>query len=212
VAVERILSYNSEARFVAMVRSPITMAPSLHRQKLFSGHEDVPDFERAWALQDLRRRGQARPPACPELRHLLYGDICSLGRQIERLLRTAPRGRVFISLLDDWKSDPRAEWLRLLAFLGLRDDGRTNFEIFNPAKARRFPALHRLAVSLGDIKRRMGIHGSLGVLSILERLNRKAPDRQVVSPEMTSRLKAYSRDDVALLSRILDRDLMHWVS
>ena len=58
-AVPNILEYNSDAKFIVMLRNPIEMAPSLHEELVFTGREDVNEFSEAWQLQDLRRNGPA---------------------------------------------------------------------------------------------------------------------------------------------------------
>jgi len=58
VAAANILCYQPRARFIAMVRNPLEMAPSWHRQALFDQQENEPDFARAWALQAERTAGR----------------------------------------------------------------------------------------------------------------------------------------------------------
>src|SRR5271155_1273220 len=61
-AVRNILSYQPKARFIVTVRNPVEMAPALHGEMLFSGHENVHDFSAAWDLQGERRQGRQLPP------------------------------------------------------------------------------------------------------------------------------------------------------
>jgi len=60
-AVKNILDYAPEAKFIVMLRNPVEMAPSLHEEQVFTGRENVTDFAKAWALQDVRRRGHQLP-------------------------------------------------------------------------------------------------------------------------------------------------------
>jgi hypothetical protein len=59
-AVQNILAYQPDARFIVMVRNPVEMAPALHAQMLISGHENVHNFSAAWHYQEERRQGRQR--------------------------------------------------------------------------------------------------------------------------------------------------------
>ena len=50
----KILDYNPNAKFVVCLREPVSMAVSLHAERIFQGEEDVLDFECAWLLNDDR--------------------------------------------------------------------------------------------------------------------------------------------------------------
>lgn len=63
-----------------------------------------------------------------------FTATCKLGAQLEQLLSTVPAGRVLAIVLDDIIADPRGEYLGVLRFLGLKDDGRLDFAIYNKAK------------------------------------------------------------------------------
>jgi len=63
-----------------------------------------------------------------------FTATCKLGAQLERLLSTVPAGRVLAIVVDDIVADPRGEYLGVLGFLGLKDDGRLDFAIYNKAK------------------------------------------------------------------------------
>ncbi len=214
-AVPNILRYNPEARFIVMVRNPIEMAYSLHQQELFSGNETVEDFERAWALQFERARGRQIPRFCKEPKRLLYGPACKLGEQLERLYRTVPKEKVLVLVLDDVKENPRREYLKVLAFLNVPDDGRRTFPVYNPAKARRFRPLGRVigmvGRRLGRWKRALGIQGGLGLLNALDRLNTVPAPRPPLSEDMWQTLVSYFEDDIQRLSQLLDRDFSSWL-
>jgi hypothetical protein len=62
---------------------------------------------------------------------------------------------VLAIVLDDISADPRGEYLRVLRFLGLKDDGRLDFPIYNKAKKIRWPNLTRVTFDMIQIKGRM---------------------------------------------------------
>lgn len=211
-AVPQVLSDAPDARFVVMLRNPVEMAPSLHEQLYFTFNEDVEDFRAAWYLQQDRASGNQLPKASTEPALLQYGRICGLGCQVKRLLATVPREQCHFILLDDIKNNVEAEWLRLLEFLSVPDDGRESFPTENSAKSRRYPVVARSALALGRLKTRLfGRAFSLGLLNRVNRLTREERARVPLDPGMRAELEAYFHDDVRLLESLLDRDLSCWI-
>ena len=129
-AVPGILRYQPEAKFIVMLRSPVEMAPALHGEMLLSGLEYERSFSTAWNLQEKRRQGR-RIRGSWARRRFLYGEICSLGMQLQRLYETVSFPTVLTIILDDIRIGPRHEYLRVLRFLGVPDDGRQDFPIYN---------------------------------------------------------------------------------
>jgi hypothetical protein len=195
-----------------MVRNPIEMAPALHAQIFLSGFESIADFSRAWNLQDERRHGRKLGLLCKYPHPLLYGDNCLLGAQIERLLTTARRHRVLIVLLDDIIAEPRKEYLRILNFLDVPDDGRSNFPIYNAARSIKWPRLRVVLHCGAELRRRLRIPRGSGLLRHLESINLVERPRDPLSIEMMNELREYFRDDVRLLSQIIGKDLGDWLA
>ncbi|SRR6056297_999156 len=54
-AVPNILKFNSEAKFIVMVRNPIELVISLHQELFVEMNENIEDVEKAWDLQEKRR-------------------------------------------------------------------------------------------------------------------------------------------------------------
>ncbi len=54
-AVPNILKKNPNAKFIVMLRNPVSMAQSWHAQAIHSFGETVLDFDKAWHLQDKRK-------------------------------------------------------------------------------------------------------------------------------------------------------------
>jgi hypothetical protein len=212
VAVSAIECACRQPRYIVMLRNPVEMAPALHEQKLYSGNEHVADFATAWRLQDERRDGRAVARRCRDARLLVYGDVCRLGAQLERLYRAVPRERVLTLLLDDLRADPGAVWRRTLEFLDLPDDGRREFPVANAAKERRAPAVQRGILTLDRVRRAARIPPlRTGIMPALDRVNRVVRPRAPLPRALRAELIDYFRADVALLGRLLARDLAHWL-
>lgn len=218
-AVPAILDFDPAARIIAMVRSPVEMVPSLHSQLLYALDEDEPDVERAWRLQDERAEGRSLPPGCRVPEFLQYREACRLGAQIERLMGVVPEGQLEVIVFDDLRADTRRVYARTLEFLGLPDDGRDDFPRVNANKQHRAGALARftqrpprtLVRAAERVKRVAGVE-RLGVLQRVRDRNRVVVERRPVDPAFLDELRVEFADDVALLGRLIGRDLSAWTA
>jgi hypothetical protein len=210
--VPNIEAYNPLSRYIVLLRNPIDMAPALHAEAVFTGVEPVAEFSSAWALQDRRRAGADLPRNMLQPRRLLYGDACRLGAQLSRLYERVPRGRVLTLLQEDMRKDARGTYLRVLQFLGLPDDGRQTFPALNASKARAFPGISALTSRAYRLKSALGIQRSFGLLNRVDDLTSVAGERAPLTADLRLRLTEHFSDDVALLSRLIGRDLHHWTN
>lgn len=208
-AVENIMAYAEDPRFIVCVRNPIDMVVSLHGERIKQGVETETDFERAWRLQEERRQGRLVPRLCVNVDELLYGPTCRVGHQLERVLAQVGADRVLVVVLDDIKADPGREYRRVLDFLDLPDDGRTRFSAENEALY--LPPLLAGSLRFAALaKRWLRIRPGTGVTTLVRRALGHPPVKSPLSPELRSELCAYFRDDVAKLGVLLSRDLSHW--
>lgn len=211
-AIPRILEYSPDSQFIVMVRNPIEMAFSLHEQMLFAGYENEHDFRKAWDSQERREAGRDIPLQCSEPSYIQYGCACSLGSQLESLLSWVCPDRVHIIVLDDMRTHPRHEYLKLLNFLSLNDDGRSQFQAKNTAKVRRWQTVLRATKTLGRLKQIIGIRRGLGILTAIERANTKHRPRPIADPEVRYELEQYFAPEIQKMERILERDFSGWLS
>lgn len=212
-AVLNILKDAPDAKFIVMLRNPITMAPSLHEQMVFSGYETEKDFEKAWKLQSIRRNGKKIPFWCDEPKLLLYKDACSLGSQYERVSNIIPDSNLLPIILDDLQQEARSVWTKVLRFLNVPDDGRIDFPVVNPAKVRRSAFIKTVNDGYCKVRNALGLKGlNTGFFSWLDKWNHKSRPRPSLSPEMTNALKLEFSEEIELLEKKLERDLSKWRS
>lgn len=215
-AIPAILDFNPQAKFIVGIRNPIEMAPAMHATEVMVSHESEKSFARAWELQFERKQGKAIPKKCPEPKVLMYGDICSMGAQLNRMLARVKPEQVYIYLFDDLKQNPKRVYKGILEFLGLRDDGRDDFPVLNPYKRVKSPviadAINSLSrkIDVGPLKKKMGIKTGGGFFRAIKRMNTKKVKKRPLSPALKKELWEYFRKDVAILENLLDRDLTHW--
>jgi len=134
-AIDRLLRFDPETRFVVAVRHPVDMIHSFHERLVYLLDEDERDFAKAWALQTERAAGRRIPPRCRDPRALQYREMAALGTQLEHLFEQVGRERVHVIGFDELAGDPASVYRRLLFFLDLPDDGRTRFARKNENRA-----------------------------------------------------------------------------
>ena len=125
VAIPAIRRENPHARMIVMLRNPVDMAAALHSEFLNSFEEDVGDFERAWRLQERRRKGQAIPPECVDPDGLQYERTRAIGTQLERFFAMVPESHRMTVVFDDLERQASSVYRQVLDFLGLDHDGRS---------------------------------------------------------------------------------------
>jgi hypothetical protein len=218
VAVPEILKFNPDAKFIVMLRNPIDMIRSMHSFLYFQGVETVHDFEAAWRLEEGRRNGKSIPVTCWEPKQLFYSEWGKLGEQIERLFSTARRDNTKIILFDDFVANTRSIYEDLLAFLEVPADARQDFPVVNENREVRWPWLQQsLGFSINYFRQlrsvsRLSLGFGKGWFQRLLLMNSISAPRGPISPALCAELAGFFQADVAKLSRLLGRDLSHWVS
>lgn len=205
VAVPEILRTVPDPLFVVMLRNPIELVVSQHNQKVKEGFEDQ-TFEKAWQLQGERARGFSRPPKGGAMQ---YGPHAMLGEQMKRLFETVDRSRVHCIWYDDFKVNPGQSYRNLLEFLGLPDDGRTEFERRNRSVRFRSSRLQKIVRKLVWLRNSLGLPNGMGVRAIIDRFN-VVPSQTELALGLKRELQDYFADDVALLAEVTGRDLSAW--
>lgn len=215
-AIDNILREIPEAKFIILLRNPLEMAPAMHATELFGTNEEIESFEEAWDAMPQRKRGEQIPVKCKEPKILQYGEVCKTGEQLERLLQKVDKRNVLILLHDDFKKDSRAIYVKALEFLGLEDDGKTDFPRHNSNRRTKNRALARVIRAINrnhtilKVKKMLGLPLGKGPMLMLKQMNTVVEKRPPLSAEMRAKLITYFQEDIDLLSSIIGRDLSHW--
>ena len=225
-----ILKLWPNAKFVIALRDPLSMLPSLHARLLVTGDETIRDFPTAWAKISERARGKSLPKRAADHRWLRYDQAGQLGQSVERFLAAVGRERCHIVLFDDLARDPKATYEELCRFLGIEPWTGTDFQPQRVNKTIRIGWLQRLlkrppnavrTVLAGEQYRKrekkLGardnrlIDAIFAVRLKLLRWNKVPAKRQPLDPGVRQQIIDRLKDDVILLSRVIDRDLSHWL-
>ena len=218
VAIPAIRAFNPDAKIIAMFRNPVDAVYALHSQLLYCSEELVPDFEVAWRLQERRSRGMDLPSTTRSPLLVEYLQVGRFGTQAERLLSIFPSSQVKLILYDDFATSPRQVYDEVIEFLGVPRDDRDEFPRINENKrarlawlrdfSRRPPPVLRRAFR--GMKRAMGEKGLTAAKKKIVAMNTVRVRRPPLSPSFRAELVESFRDEVALLSQILKRDLSSW--
>jgi len=224
-AIERIRHFNPAARFIVMLRNPLSMLPSYHLKMRFLLQEDEVDFAVAWRLQEARARGEQLPKRCLDPRALMYGEVVKYGAHLERLFNAAGRERTHVIVFDDFVADPLAMYRGVLEFLQVDYDGRTLFKRRYESRMYRYRWLQQLfflPVARGGARidtahrvKRKYKHGGKKKGNWITRLtswNTVSAAPVPLTPDMRAAVSEYLRADNELLGRLLQRDLRFWLA
>ncbi len=213
-AAKNIRAFNPEARIIMMLRNPVDLVYSFHHRLLLNRQENVRDFERAWRLQEARRKGEHIPRTNTAPSLLQYRDWGRLGAQAERVLSVFRKEQVRFYRLADLAANPRNVYEDILEFLDVQDDGRQEFPVVND---NRVPALGFLADltrkpprvlhEVWQRAKRIVEVENVGVGKLLSRANSVTVPRRPLSPCFRRELEGVFRDDTASLAELTSCDL-----
>jgi len=224
-AMKQILHFNPDAKFIVMVRNPLSALPSYHQKMLFLLQENEADIAKAWALQSARAKGENLPGTCLDSRLLNYGEFARMGAQIERLFSIVGRDRAHVILFDDFTADTLSVYRALLDFLELDYDGQTEFEQRFESQMYRSYWIQRLLFipatmggkfrdTLERRQRKYREDGSIrpNLIKRITKLNKEPRRPTPISPQMANILREQLKEDVELLGQLLQRDLGFWLA
>lgn len=144
VAIENILRFNPDARFLVMLRNPVDVAHGMHAELLRHFLEDVTDFEAASALQ-ARRTSKWK---FTSTQSSISTSSCSMEewRHLPRNWTVSSNlfQRRDAKLLSSMTSLTASSCRATFDFLGLSHDGRTEFPKVNEARKYRLGWMGRL--------------------------------------------------------------------
>ncbi len=225
-AIEHILQLNPDARFIIMVRNPVDMVYSYHARLVALLDETEEDFAKAWRLRHQRAQGKFIPKTCRDPFLLQYEEVGKMGKYLQRFLRFAGRDRCLVIVFDDFVAQPRDAYLKILGFIGVKDDSRSEFYPVESNKYARSKVLQRLltrppvrvasfVATLEHQKKRKKLKKKSPIKRLRKWLLKKntlIKKRPPLDAALREELKETFREDVMLLSRLLNRDLSHWLA
>lgn len=203
-APERIRDMLPDARFIVMLREPVSRAWSHYRMAKAKAHISE-DLDTLIAKQDTRVLGRG-----------LYAA------QLARWFALYPPERFLVLFFEEVMSDPApslqriADWLDIDAapLLAAKPE-----EARNAATSYRSPGFYNLSVRFARALRNspytQGLAGRLkasGLYDLLKRANKRTPDAIELPPEVKGKLQDYYCTDTHALCSILSLSELPWRS
>lgn len=224
-AMRGVLRLWPDAKFIIALRDPLSMIPSLHARLLMTGDETITDFAKAWAMVPERAAGRAIPRSAADPRWLRYDEAGRFGTHVQRFFEVVGRERCHVVLFDDLADKPEDTYAALCDFLELKPWPTTSFKARRQHFAYRWGWLQRLlkrppkavqSVLAGEkFNQREGQEAKKGaIMRVRKRLldwNKVPAKRQELDFAVRQQIVERLRVEVVALSRLLDRDLSHWL-
>lgn len=196
--------YAPEARLVAILRNPIERAYSEFLHFVRDGHEPHSDF--ASALDAEPERIDA---------NWAFGRYVDRGRYYQQLRRYYERfdeEQIRVYLFEEFRKDPQTVLRDLYSFIGVDPS-------FTPALDRRVNKsgvprsrlVQQVISSLQPLRSALDPVLPQALIDWVLALRNQNLEKPPMTPETRNRLRETFREDVHRLSRLLDRDLSHWL-
>lgn len=222
VALKNIKAFNPAVKLIVMIRNPVEFVQSVHQLNLGLLREDEPDLAKAWDLQEIRRQGKRIPAGCREPELILYGELGSFGKHVEKVLEVFPKEQVLIVLFHEFVKNPKHVYENILSFLGVPSDHRQDFPPVNSNYEHKSKLLGRLLhppqivyQAYMKLLSLFGIRSMRFVSQIygkIEAFNARRVSRTSIDPALYARLQTYFREDIRKLSELINRDLSAWTA
>ena len=212
-APELIHRFNPQARILIMLRPPVEMMRSYHKELLRWGPlEDIADFHEAVAASAARSEGRRLPHNRGVAKCLDYFEISRFSPQVGRYLDVFGRSAVKVVLLEDLSLKPGETFRGILEFLDVDPTFAPEFRVYNEA-----PASSRLERLVQAIHATPGIKQASDALfsratrrRIMQAIHRQ--DRNRIAPDpRDAALRERCKPDVERLSVLIGRELSHWM-
>lgn len=222
VALRNIKKFNPAVKLIVMVRNPLEFVQSVHQLNLGLLREDEPDLAKAWDLQEIRRQGKRIPAGCREPELIMYGELGSFGKYVEKVFEIFPKEQVLIVLFHEFVKDPKQGYENILSFLGVPSDHRQGFPPVNSNYEHRSKLLgkflhppqivYRLYMKLLSLSGIRFMRFVSQVYGKVEAFNARRVSRASIDLDLYARMQTYFRDDVRKLSELMNRDLSAWTA
>ena len=211
VAPELIKSFCPSARILIMLRPPVAMLRSYHKDLLRTGWEEIGDFHEAIAASEDRRRGLQIPSRTATPRSLDYLSISRFAPQVERYLHAFGRQAVKIILLEDMIEAPERTFREILTFLAVDTSFKPEFRVFNETPGQgKLERFARFAYSMPAMNAFVRTAVPYRVRRAVLAVARHTTQEPASSDPRDDELRKLCSPDIERLAGMIGRDLSHW--
>jgi hypothetical protein len=216
VAIRNIMAARPDAKFIVLLRNPVSAVISAHQNWLCVLREDITNLRDAWAAQDDRLAGLRIPASCPDPVLLQYRMIYSYAPQLERLMGCVPPSQYLILIYEEFFADQGASYARVLEFLGAPNDGRNNFPRVNEATQLRSARIAKLYILAPTWVRHVWhkIRETFGItfraIRLFRWLNETPLVKHPIPDDLRQSIAAAFVEDISRCEKLLGRSLAIW--
>lgn len=219
-AAKRIHGFNAEAKIIIMLRNPVEMMYSLHSEFSFTGSEEEFFFE-ALKLEENRLQGISVKTNSKLPYKLAYKKMASFPDQVQRYLSLFGQENVLVLLQEDMHVNTATVYKQALEFLGVDPNFSPDFPRVNANKNIRSKFIRKQLMHPPEWLRAFGrllipsqetqhaIRHKMRILN--KRINSTVVSRKPIPIELYNQLLAEKLPEIDALSKLLDRDLSHWL-
>ena len=203
-AAKEIYDFNPKAKIIIMLRDFVDLVYSLHSQFVFSGDEVVEDFNKALDLENDRLNGINIPDQTTVVNKLFYTkNILSLPENINSFINYFEKENIKFIFLDDIQNNPEKVYSETLSFLNIDlNINISDFKVLNKNKnykskfIRNF--IKKYSIGLGKLRAKF-LNKPLGIVKVIESLNKKEEDRTPMSNDLKDHLiNKFSKTNVII--------------
>ena len=172
----------------------------------------------AWSLQASRKNGDKLPKNCREPKFLQYRDVCRFGHQLKRVREYFPEDQLKVVLFEKWTQDPRRTYAEVMQFLGIPDNGYSDFKKINTKRKNRSRWLGQLVrrppaslLSLAAFAKKILGLERLRIASKIRQMNeRDKPIHAQISNSLRQQIRHELSTDRRLLESTLGYSIDAW--
>jgi len=209
-AIQNILEFNPNAKFIVMLRKPIDIVLSFHQVALNYFGETETNIETAWDLQIVRQNGKQIPKGCPDPQLLMYGEIAKLGAQVKRLTNQVKPDQIKFIYFDEFVNKTDKVYCSVLEFLKVNKNHTPSFENHNPTRPIKFNKLTKIVNQAVGLKKTVGIKKEFGVAKKIHTVNVKGGSPKQMSRTLKTKMNVYFEKDIQLLSDLMNKNISDW--
>lgn len=189
-AAGEIKAFAPSASIIAMVRNPIELLYSLYEELLHEGYLEFGDLEAALSGEEDSLGEGASPQHDVRSGNTAFcRELVQFSPQLKRYIDVFGREKVHVIIDDELERDGAGTYRNVLRFLGVDDGVEPEFAAHRQGPPPRAVARR----GEGPIDRAFAAHKEM-------------------DPEIRARLQVACAGDVETLSKLLDRDLGHWLA
>lgn len=216
IAAKEIKKFCPQAKIIIMLRNPVEMLYSLHSQLIYDLVENINNFEEALKAEKARKRGKKIPKNIYNPKFLFYSEIPRYTNQVKRYLDLFGKKNVLIILFEDFINNTDKVYKKTLNFLCIQDDFQLNYDVINANKKFRNQLAQQFLTYPPEIIAKFGravfpLWARKVLANFLFNLNRKYIKRPPLKKKTKNYLKSEFEEEIANLSKLINRNLDHWL-